>query len=148
LDKVVGTVFYVNAEKNGSRVAVVQGEVHVQQGKTVQKLFPGQQIFTEPSMPALPVAEQIAWSRSAEAHLALMQRVTTVESPQLVFEVMSVKVHDPGDHNPGSAWFLPGGRFTATNMSLGQLIRIAYNVRPGQISGGAELDQCRCQRPI
>ena len=133
---VVGTVFYVNSEEAGSRVAVVQGEVHVQQGQAIQKLYPGEQIATQPSMPTIPVAEEIAWSRTAETHLALMQRATTVESPQLVFETSSVKVHDPADHSPGSAWFLPGGRFTATNMSLGQLIRIAYNVRPGQVSGG------------
>jgi uncharacterized protein (TIGR03435 family) len=133
---VVGTVFFVNVEEAGSRVAVVQGEVHVQRGQSIQKLYPGEQIATQPSMPSIPVAEEIAWSRIAEAHLAVMQRATTIESPQLVFEVSSVKVHDPGDHSPGSAWFLPGGRFTATNMSLGQLIRIAYNVRAGQVSGG------------
>ena len=133
---VVGTVFFVNAEQSGSRVAVVQGEVHVQQGQTTQKLFPGEQIATEPTMPTIPVAEEIAWSRSADSHLALMQRVTTIDSPQLTFEVASLKVHDPGDHTPDTIWFLPGGRFTATNVSLGHLIRIAYNVRSSQVSGG------------
>ncbi|MBI4471869.1 MAG: FecR domain-containing protein [Acidobacteria bacterium] len=31
---VIGTVFLVNADEAGSRVAVIEGEVHVRQGET------------------------------------------------------------------------------------------------------------------
>src|SRR5262249_25134413 len=41
---VVGTVFVVNAEKTGSRVAVLQGEVQVQQGPTEKHLRSGEQV--------------------------------------------------------------------------------------------------------
>jgi len=43
---VVGTVFSVNAEATGSRVAVIEGEVHVQHGDVSQTLLPGQQVAT------------------------------------------------------------------------------------------------------
>ena len=47
---VVGTVFLVNAEEEGSRVAVIEGEVRVQQGEIETKLRPGQQVTTNPAM--------------------------------------------------------------------------------------------------
>jgi len=39
---VVGTVFIVKAEQEGSRVAVIEGEVHVQKGATTERLSPGE----------------------------------------------------------------------------------------------------------
>src|SRR6185503_2846731 len=41
---VVGTVFVVNADDNGSSVAVIEGEVHVQQGATETKLRAGERV--------------------------------------------------------------------------------------------------------
>src|SRR5262249_47315033 len=69
---VVGTVFFVNAETEGSRVAVIEGEVRVQQGDTEKKLHPGEQVATSPALAARPVPEEIAWSRHAESHLAAL----------------------------------------------------------------------------
>ena len=46
---VVGTVFFVSREAAGSRVAVIEGEVHVEQGATETRLRPGQQIATPSS---------------------------------------------------------------------------------------------------
>jgi uncharacterized protein (TIGR03435 family) len=74
---VVGTVFFVKAEEEGSRVAVIEGEVRVQQGKAEKKLSRGEQMTTDPKMPVLPVKEEIAWSRQAEAHLALLEHAAT-----------------------------------------------------------------------
>src|SRR6185436_10806249 len=59
---VVGTVFLVNAEERGSRVAVIEGEVRVQQGTTEKRLLSGEQLLTSPSMERLRVPEEIAWS--------------------------------------------------------------------------------------
>jgi Ca-activated chloride channel homolog len=70
---VVGTVFLVTADAVGSRVAVIQGEVHVQHGPTLNALLPGQQITTAASMKNFPVAEEISWSRFAAAHLMLLK---------------------------------------------------------------------------
>jgi uncharacterized protein (TIGR03435 family) len=63
---VVGTVFLVNADLQGSRVAVIEGEVRVQQGSTEQTLRPGDQVATNPQAPPPPVSVEIAWSRNLE----------------------------------------------------------------------------------
>jgi TonB family protein len=71
---VVGTVFLVSAEDVGSRVAVLEGEVRVQRNGSDEKLRPGQQVTTSalPASPTLP--EEIAWSRNAPSHLALLEQ--------------------------------------------------------------------------
>jgi uncharacterized protein (TIGR03435 family) len=89
---VVGTVFLVSAEETGSRVAVIQGEVRVQQGATSKALSPGEQVATNPLMESLPVREEIAWSRNAPAHLALLPQPPA--PPR--FEVVSLKPVPPG----------------------------------------------------
>ena len=70
---VVGTVFEVNAGVKGSRVTVIEGEVRVQQGQTVQPLRPGQQISTDPAMGAIPAQQEIAWSRDLSRYLELLK---------------------------------------------------------------------------
>lgn len=69
---VVGTVFLVNAGEDGSRVAVIEGEVRVQHKAAETKLRPGEQVSTSPTLAARPVKEEIAWSRHADAHLAIL----------------------------------------------------------------------------
>jgi hypothetical protein len=50
LISVIGTVFQVNAEKSGSRISVIEGEVHVQRGEISQTLIAGQQASTSPEL--------------------------------------------------------------------------------------------------
>jgi len=104
---VVGTVFLVNAEAEGSRVAVIEGEVRVQQGATMKNLRPGEQMATNPVMKSQPIAKEIAWSRHVEAHMELLKRsgaVAAAPAPQrLEFEVASVKrntLNGPTDFSP------------------------------------------------
>ena len=97
---VVGTVFIVNAEEQGSRVAVIEGEVRVQQGATEQKLLSGQQLVTSPliTVPALP--QGIAWSRNAESLRVLLQQSAVAPAPapqratepRVAFEVVSIRM--------------------------------------------------------
>ncbi len=54
--------------------------------------------------------------------------------PQLKFEVASVKPSAPDA--PGITRYLPGGGLRFTGATLQNLISIAYDVRPFQISGG------------
>jgi uncharacterized protein (TIGR03435 family) len=90
---VVGTVFLVNAEETGSRVAVIQGEVRVEQSGASRSLRPGEQVATNPSMEPHFVSEQISWSRHAGEHLALLQQATITPRPAvpLRFDVVSIK---------------------------------------------------------
>lgn len=70
---VIGTVFLVNTEASGSRVAVIEGEVRVREGTTETRLQPGEHVSTNPAVVPLPVKEEIAWSRNADKHLAILE---------------------------------------------------------------------------
>ncbi len=74
---VVGTVFLVNADDKGSRVAVMEGEVRVQQGRVEKSLRPGEQLASNPKSPALETDRKLfretGWSPEAYASLAKLQ---------------------------------------------------------------------------
>jgi uncharacterized protein (TIGR03435 family) len=90
---VVGTVFLVNAEEAGSRVAVIQGEVSVQQAGASKQLLPGEQTATSPRIQLPSLVEEFSWSRNVEAHLALLQQstATTARPARLEFAVASIR---------------------------------------------------------
>jgi hypothetical protein len=79
---VVGTVFSVKAEATGSRVAVIEGEVHVQHGDVSQTLLPGQQVATNTEMKAVPIQSEIGWSQDAAVHTAMLQQSTVPAAPE------------------------------------------------------------------
>src|SRR5204862_7653909 len=56
---VVGTVFLVSAQRGGSHVAVIAGEVRVQHGTTSRNLLRRAQVTTYPTMPSLPLTDEI-----------------------------------------------------------------------------------------
>jgi FecR protein len=95
LVSVTGTIFAVNHGTKGSRVSVVEGEVRVEQarrgfqpaaaaspdaaslaGPAVAVLHPGEQVTTHPSVAAVPVREEVAWSRDAARYDALLAALT------------------------------------------------------------------------
>jgi uncharacterized protein (TIGR03435 family) len=119
---VVGTVFLVNAEDAGSRVAVIQGEVRVKEGAAETKLRPGEAVDTNPLMELPPMGEELAWSRNAAAHMRLLQQsVALLQQPVPAlpipaetsaeagdkFDVISIKPNDPGSSGGRGG---PGGR--------------------------------------
>lgn len=145
---VVGTVFLVKSEEEGSRVAVIQGEVRVQQGETKTTLLSGEQVMTEPLMAWQPVSEEISWSPKAEAHLTLLQQsaVPTRAKPATEvresFEVASVRPSSPipqggGARGARGAVGGPGGarfqidpkRFVASGVTLHRLVLLAYGIK-------------------
>ena len=67
-----GTVFMVNAGADGSRVAVIEGEVAVREGTLERRLKPGEQVATSPTLARRPMQDDLAWSRNAPAHLAIL----------------------------------------------------------------------------
>ena len=62
---VMGTVFLVQSLEQGTRVAVLEGEVEVQFGTEVQKLAMGRQISSSSEVEPVSIEELIAWSREA-----------------------------------------------------------------------------------
>ncbi len=75
---VTGTVFSVNSGVKGSRISVIEGQVRVAQGSRQALLRPGQQYSTNPRMTLVPVAEEIAWSRKADSHIALLKELAAL----------------------------------------------------------------------
>ena len=78
---VVGTVFAVSTGVKGSRVSVIQGEVHVSQQSSGEKsLYPGQQVTTTPTLYQVSIEEEISWSRNLDTHLALLRALADVNN--------------------------------------------------------------------
>jgi hypothetical protein len=63
---VTGTVFSVTSGVKGSRVSVIEGEVHVSQDGKDKVLHPGDQTVTSPNLDPTTVKEDIVWSRNRE----------------------------------------------------------------------------------
>ena len=63
---VTGTVFSVAAGVKGSRVAVVEGEVHMAQDNQEHVLHPGDQMATSAAIEPEPVRDEIGWSRNRD----------------------------------------------------------------------------------
>jgi uncharacterized protein (TIGR03435 family) len=99
---VIGTVFLVNAEEEGSRVAVIEGQVRVQQGSNTKDLLPGEQLTTNPKLERLSVKDELAWSIKAPEHVALLaQSAVAASAPKkLVFDAASIKLYEPKFFGP------------------------------------------------
>jgi uncharacterized protein (TIGR03435 family) len=156
---VVGTVFLVSAEEKGSRVAVIEGEVRVRQGKTEQRLLPGEHVTTNSSIPSLAVKEELAWSRSAKEHLELLEQSAATTGGQNKFEAFIVRPESGNAGLRGSPVrchgidgvfplppravaagaigdVVPRGRCVGRYVSLITLITTAYGVPERNVSGG------------
>lgn len=72
---VVGTVFSVNRGTKGSRVAVLEGEVRVAQGRITSTLLPGQQLATHASLQSVPLADEVSWSRDSVRYLEVVKEL-------------------------------------------------------------------------
>jgi uncharacterized protein (TIGR03435 family) len=144
---VIGTVFLVNAEEAGSRVVVVEGEVHVQQGEKTSRLFPGQQVTTNPLMAEHSVVEQLAWSHSFEPYRESLQQPKRLE-----FEAAIIRPLPPGPSRFASrprcrgidgelrpagptAPMIPLGRCVVETAILGAFLEAAYDSDAVRISG-------------
>src|SRR6202040_1339180 len=69
---VTGTVFSVNSGTKGSRVAVIEGEVHVKHAGVESILHSGDVVATTQSVGGVPVREEIGWSSDLDHELALL----------------------------------------------------------------------------
>jgi uncharacterized protein (TIGR03435 family) len=171
---VVGTVFLVSAGGRGSRVAVIEGVVQaqVENAGSPKKLSPGEQVTTNPTMPTLPVVEEIAWSRHAPEHLALLEqalaKVPQQTPARLEFSAASIRAIPPDVLYPNKTLGIvcrgvdgqdrlttgvfvdadplivaPQGRCIGHGVPLQVLVAFAYGTLPRYISGGPDWVQAR-----
>ncbi len=75
---VKGTVFSVRSGAKGSRVSVLEGEVHVDAATGERVLLPGDQVTTSEILEEVPLAEEIAWSARLDERLALLAELKAV----------------------------------------------------------------------
>ncbi len=74
-----GTIFAVSNGLTGSRVSVIEGEVEVRHQGNLDRLQPGDQVTTGAALAAVPVERDIAWSRDADRHIALLHELTALK---------------------------------------------------------------------
>ena len=70
---VTGTIFSVSSGVKGSRVSVIQGEVHVSQDNHEKILHPGEQAVTSASLEPVSVQDDISWSRNRDRLIQQLQ---------------------------------------------------------------------------
>jgi ferric-dicitrate binding protein FerR (iron transport regulator) len=75
---VTGTVFSVNSGIKGSRVAVLEGTVHVEHLGADSVVAAGGQLETSDNLNPEPVNEQIAWSHDRDKYLPLLAQLATL----------------------------------------------------------------------
>ena len=75
---VTGTLFSVNSGIKGSRVSVVEGQVHVKHAGKESILYSGDQLATTQTVGLVPVPEEIAWSDDLDHELALLAEFSTL----------------------------------------------------------------------
>ncbi|MGE0131114.1 MAG: FecR domain-containing protein [Blastocatellales bacterium] len=80
---VTGTIFSVNSGAKGSRVSVVEGEVHVDVAGKNNVLRAGAQVTTHDSIERVPVREEIAWSRDAGRYTQMLDAIRNQIDQQL-----------------------------------------------------------------
>lgn len=151
---VVGTVFLVNAEDSGSRVAVVEGEVQVQHGTTAQRLRPGQQVLTGRALNPIAVQDAIGWSRRAAALSQSLQRTAqrTPTPARPEFDIADVHVSPRRGDGLRVVLRLPvgktlveglegaggvrAGRLEIHDATMLELIRAAYGIETRSVLDG------------
>ena len=78
LVSVTGTIFSVNNGTKGSRVSVVEGEVHLDHANRDTVLRGGEQATTNASIDKIPVKDELAWSRKASNYAATLANLTAL----------------------------------------------------------------------
>lgn len=80
LVSVTGTIFSVNSATKGSRVSVVEGEVHVDHAGKDTVLHPGDQTTTNAYLEPIAIKDEIKWSRNAGRYTNLMSQLTAMRN--------------------------------------------------------------------
>jgi hypothetical protein len=78
LVSVTGTTFAVNSGTKGSRISVIEGEVHLDRNGTERVLRPGEQATTNASIDTVPVKDEVSWSRNAARYAKVLESLAAL----------------------------------------------------------------------
>src|SRR6185295_3559516 len=92
LVSVTGTIFSVNSGTKGSRVSVIEGEVHMDHANNERVLKAGEQATTSRTIEMIPVKDEVAWSRKATQYAQTLSSLAALNSELR-------KVQQPGLRN-------------------------------------------------
>jgi hypothetical protein len=138
---VKGTIFSVNHGMKGSRVTVVEGEVHVDEGNDVKVLHAGDQVATSDTLSPVPVDEELAWSRDIDKYLALMKDFSAVRAKVEALPGPALRYESPLiDLVPVST------RFFASIPNIGQTVAEAHRIFREQMAGSAAMQEWWAER--
>lgn len=79
LVEVKGTILSVNSGTKGSRISVIEGEVAVDHAGTTHQVKSGEQYSTNQSLEAVPIENEISWSRNADNYLNLLKELVSLK---------------------------------------------------------------------
>src|SRR5436190_3709466 len=80
LGSVTGTTCAVNAGTKGSRVSVIEGEVHLDRNGGDKVIRAGEQATTSPAIDTIPVKDEVAWSRNATRYASVLNGLATLKN--------------------------------------------------------------------
>ncbi|HSP64247.1 MAG TPA: FecR domain-containing protein [Pyrinomonadaceae bacterium] len=80
LVSVTGTTFSANAGTKGSRVSVIEGEVHLDRAGQQRVLRAGEQATTSASIETIPIKDEVAWSRNAARYAKTLESLAALQS--------------------------------------------------------------------
>jgi len=89
---VTGTVFSVNSGTKGSRVSVIEGEVHLDHAGSERVLRGGEQATTNAAISTIPVKDEVSWSRKATKYAETLKALSSLNKEL-------AKVAQPGVRN-------------------------------------------------
>jgi ferric-dicitrate binding protein FerR (iron transport regulator) len=75
---VTGTVFSVNSGTKGSRVSVIEGEVHLDHAGSERVLRGGEQATTNAAITTIPVKDEVSWSRKASQYAETLKAMSSL----------------------------------------------------------------------
>jgi len=133
---VTGTLFSVNSGILGSRVAVLQGTVHVAHAGQDTMLLAGDQMATNKSLNRTQFEDQFEWSHDRVRYLALMAQLATLRH-----RIEQIPLPQPRYSSDLLERMPAGTLFYASVPNLGDFLSQANTVLHEQMKQNSELEQ-------
>lgn len=138
---VTGTVFSVDAGLKGSRVAVLQGSVHVVHDGVNAVLHPGDQMATSFNLAPEPLEQQFAWSPDRKKYIGLMAELANVEH-----RIAQIPFPQPRYSSDLLARVPAGTLLYVSVPNLGDFLNEANTIFQDQLNQSPELQQWWMQK--